>query len=103
MHLREFFKLRIYRRQARPLDKYFGKWPFRRVWGVQELMSVLFSICNLGVRVACAWRVCRCRVRAGHLLQARQIRTMLPQPCLKPQKTAIASCCSRQSCTAWAW
>ena len=62
MHLREYFKLRIYRRQARPLDKYFGKWPFRRVWGVQELMSVLFSICNLGVRVACAQRVCRCRV-----------------------------------------
>ena len=65
MHLREHFKQRIYRRQARPLDKYFGKWPFGRVWGVQELMSVLFSICNLVVRVVCAESICHCRVHWG--------------------------------------
>ena len=64
MHLCEYFKQRIYRRQARPLDKYFGKWPFRRVWGVQEPMSVLFSICNLVVRAACAEGICR-RVPSG--------------------------------------
>ena len=104
MHLREYFKQRIYRRQARPLDKYFGKWPFRRVWGVQELMSVLFSMCNLVVRVACAESNCRCS-SLGHLLQAGRFgRCCLnPDSKLKTQKTAIPACCSRQCCTAWAW
>ena len=27
--------------------KYFGKWPFQRVWGFQELLSVVFSLANL--------------------------------------------------------
>ncbi len=27
--------------------KYFGKWPFQRVLGVQELLSVVFSLANL--------------------------------------------------------
>ena len=27
--------------------KYHGKWPFQRVWGLQELLSVLFSLGNL--------------------------------------------------------
>lgn len=29
-----------------PTVKYYGKWPFIRVFGIQELFSVLFSICN---------------------------------------------------------
>ena len=27
--------------------KYFGKWPFKRVLGIQELLSVIFSLANL--------------------------------------------------------
>lgn len=29
-----------------PTVKFFGKWPFTRVWGCQEIMSVIFSIAN---------------------------------------------------------
>ena len=33
--------------QGRGVVKYYGKWPFRRVWGLQELLSVAFSVGNL--------------------------------------------------------
>ena len=33
--------------QGRAVVKYDGKWPFVRVWGMQELLSVLFSLGNL--------------------------------------------------------
>ncbi|OUZ99680.1 Per1-like [Macleaya cordata] len=29
--------------------KYHGKWPFKRVFGIQEPTSVLFSVCNLAM------------------------------------------------------
>ncbi|MCL7048955.1 hypothetical protein MKW94_008815 [Papaver nudicaule] len=31
--------------------KYHGKWPFRRVLWIQEPMSVVFSVCNLGMHL----------------------------------------------------
>ena len=33
--------------QGWPVLKYHGKWPFVRVWGMQELLSVVFSVGNL--------------------------------------------------------
>ena len=43
--------------------KYYGKWPFRRILGMQEIFSVLFSLTNMGVhmhslhRLVRAWRI----------------------------------------------
>ncbi|KAF5830707.1 Per1-like-domain-containing protein [Dunaliella salina] len=35
------------RLSGKPPSKYYGKWPFRRVLGMQEAASVLFSLANL--------------------------------------------------------
>ncbi|RUS29167.1 Per1-like-domain-containing protein [Jimgerdemannia flammicorona] len=32
---------------GQPIVQYFGKWPFYRLWGIQEPASVLFSLGNL--------------------------------------------------------
>jgi len=37
--------------------KYDGKWPFRRVLGMQEVASVLFSLCNLAAQAHCLVRL----------------------------------------------
>ena len=37
---------RIHKRSAGVWEKYYGKWPFIRVLGIQEVFSVLFSIGN---------------------------------------------------------
>ncbi|CAM9734846.1 unnamed protein product, partial [Choristocarpus tenellus] len=37
-------ELRILRGQS--VQQYHGKWPFRRVWGIQELFASLFSLGN---------------------------------------------------------
>jgi hypothetical protein len=44
---------------AGPVCKYFGKWPFIRVLGAQELASVLFSIANLLAHIHCMRRYLR--------------------------------------------
>ena len=37
---------------ARPRpQKYYGKWPFLRLFGMQEFFSVIFSLCNLVVNI----------------------------------------------------
>lgn len=36
-----------------PAEKYFGKWAFRRVAGMQEIASVLFSLANLLAQAHC--------------------------------------------------
>ncbi len=36
-----------------PVEKYFGKWPFIRVFGAQEPASVVFSILNLVANMVC--------------------------------------------------
>jgi len=36
----------ILRAQGLPLHQFHGKWPFLRLWGIQEPLSVLFSILN---------------------------------------------------------
>lgn len=33
--------------QGEPVQQYYGKWPFWRLWGIQEPASVLFSVLNL--------------------------------------------------------
>eukprot|EP01083_Nonionella_stella_P050532 134402_1 len=33
--------------EEKPILQYFGKWPFKRVLGMQELFSVIFSLANL--------------------------------------------------------
>jgi hypothetical protein len=44
---------------AGPVYKYFGKWPFIRVLGAQELASVLFSIANMLAHIHCMRRYVR--------------------------------------------
>jgi hypothetical protein len=44
---------------AGPVYKYFGKWPFIRVLGAQELASVLFSIANMLAHIHCMRRYLR--------------------------------------------
>lgn len=44
---------------AGPVYKYFGKWPFIRVLGAQELASVLFSIANMLAHMHCMRRYLR--------------------------------------------
>ncbi|KAJ3127107.1 hypothetical protein HK098_006804 [Nowakowskiella sp. JEL0407] len=33
--------------ENQPIHQYFGKWPFKRIWGLQEPASVVFSLFNL--------------------------------------------------------
>eukprot|EP00798_Chlamydomonas_sp_ICE-L_P032237 gene32237-16802_t len=40
-------------RSKHAVVKYFGKWPFTRVLGVQEICSVLLSLGNLAAHVVC--------------------------------------------------
>lgn len=40
-----------------PVIKYFGKWPFIRVLGMQELASVFFSLLNLAAHAHCLHRL----------------------------------------------
>jgi hypothetical protein len=42
-----------------PTVHYFGKWPFRRVWGIQELFSSLFSLINAVPHVYYLIKLCR--------------------------------------------
>ncbi|KAF6257932.1 Per1-like protein [Scenedesmus sp. NREL 46B-D3] len=50
----------------RPVYKYFGKWPFIRVLGAQEIASVLFSIANMLAHAHCMRRyLCYVRTSSG--------------------------------------
>ncbi|EFJ44205.1 hypothetical protein VOLCADRAFT_44760, partial [Volvox carteri f. nagariensis] len=40
-----------------PIEKYYGKWPFLRVLGMQELASVLASLANLIAHAICLSRL----------------------------------------------
>ena len=37
--------------------KYHGKWPFVRVWGMQEVVSVVLSVANLAAHLYCCRRL----------------------------------------------
>ena len=39
------------------VEKYFGKWPFIRIFGAQEPASVVFSILNLVANMVCSFRI----------------------------------------------
>lgn len=78
--------------ESHRVQKYFGKWPFTRVLGMQEPASVLFSIMNLGMNAYCLARVVRWST--------------------KPQKQKLSSQSRRGvlwathfflSCNAWIW
>jgi post-GPI attachment to proteins factor 3 len=34
------------RHEGKPARQYYGKWPFKRVWGIQEPLSTFFSLLN---------------------------------------------------------
>lgn len=55
MHLVEDHKFRIAKTPSRRPWKYYGKWPFQRVLGMQEPASVLFSLLNLVAHIHCLW------------------------------------------------
>ena len=54
--------------------KYFGKWPFQRILGMQELLSVVFSVANLAVH---AHNVCKLRKRCRSAAPATQPYVLL--------------------------
>ena len=37
----------VYRKNEIPVQQFYGKWPFVRLWGIQEPASAIFSIFNL--------------------------------------------------------
>uniref|UniRef100_A0A7S0VAC8 Post-GPI attachment to proteins factor 3 n=1 Tax=Polytomella parva TaxID=51329 RepID=A0A7S0VAC8_9CHLO len=45
-------------RRSKPI-KYYGKWPFHRVYGAQEIASVIFSLLNLLSHIICVLRLRR--------------------------------------------
>ncbi|KAL0025835.1 hypothetical protein WJX79_004783 [Trebouxia sp. C0005] len=47
--------------------KYFGKWPFQRVFGIQELLSVIFSLANLAAHAHNIYKL-----RTAHLTNQHQ-------------------------------
>ena len=49
MHRREKDENALYNKfgNRRKMDQYYGKWPFIRVFGMQEFFSVIFSLTNL--------------------------------------------------------
>lgn len=59
MHIREARRLNDHitaRSSGAATVKYYGKWPFKRVMGMQEIMSVLFSLMNLLAQAHCLLR-----------------------------------------------
>ena len=55
--------------QQLPTVKYYGKWPFTRVLGVQELLSTVFSIGNL-LPHAWGWLAYRRRVSLSYSMRS---------------------------------
>lgn len=53
----------------REVVQFHGKWPFYRLWGIQEPLSVLFSLMNLYMHV-----------KYGYLMLRRQLPRNLPRP-----------------------
>ena len=47
------------------IHQYYGKWPFWRVWGIQEPASVVFSLMNMWAHVRGGRRVFK-KVKPGH-------------------------------------
>lgn len=60
-----------------PMVQFYGKWPFRRVLGITEMVSTLFSVANLWVNVANLQKVTRHYRRVRH--QRPQSAVMLRQ------------------------
>ncbi|KAG0231650.1 hypothetical protein BGW42_008726 [Actinomortierella wolfii] len=51
-----------------PVHQYHGKWPFYRLWGMQEPASVLFSLMN-GYMHLLAWPMLRKRIPKGYYMR----------------------------------
>ena len=41
----------IKQKKDEPIEQYYGKWPFYRIWIIQEPMSTLFSFLNLSIQL----------------------------------------------------
>lgn len=52
-------------RSGSPIHQYYGKWPFWRLWGMQEPASVAFSLLNLFIHIRGGLLVRR-RMAPGH-------------------------------------
>jgi hypothetical protein len=61
----------------RPVQKYFGKWPFIRILGMQEPASVLFSLLNLAANAFCLVKVAGLRVKKTAELHPTRLRRVL--------------------------
>ncbi|GLC42014.1 amino acid permease [Pleodorina starrii] len=69
-----------------PVEKYYGKWPFLRVLGMQELASVLASLANL-----LAHALCLSRLRAEALRASPHARASPLQAVVSPQPAPVAA------------
>lgn len=88
-HLEEgghFEKVRA--QNKRSIQKYFGKWPFIRILGMQEPASVLFSLMNLAANAFCLVKVAGLRVKKTHPTRMRRL---------------LWSLHFYTSCNAWLW
>jgi hypothetical protein len=50
---------------AQKVEQYYGKWPFWRLWGMQEPASVLFSLMNFAAHLSGGLELQR-GMKAGH-------------------------------------
>lgn len=57
MHKIEFEKILNANPYPEPVQQYYGKWPFIRVLGMQEVASVVFSLMNLYVHLHGHWQM----------------------------------------------
>lgn len=53
---------------GKPVLQYYGKWPFWRLWGMQEPASVFFSLGNFWVHLS-GYRAVKKLVPSGHPMQ----------------------------------
>lgn len=75
--------------------KYFGKWPFNRILGVQEPASVLLSVMNLAANVHCACIITKlCAKKIDHVEPHGALETLSPSAWITHFILA---------CNAWFW
>ena len=80
---------------GRPVEKYFGKWPFERMLGMQEPASVLLSFLNLVANAHCLYMLMGHRHKQGGA-DAEQQRSTMAWKILWAFHFILA-------CNAWLW
>jgi hypothetical protein len=79
-----------------PVEKYHGKWPFTRLWGVQEPASVAFSLLNLAASL-------HCLARARRRLAARPRAAAAAPPPPPPLMARLWLLQLAVAANAWLW